>query len=308
MLSKFSATLLYSAIFLSSVPASLAKPQPNDILTCSATPLTSGWQRLNEQCDIGTGLWGRDPQQHQGSFWLQCNYSQAIPAKKFSSSITGTFPASSYLINDGNKYRCLIGPFNNHTQAESAKVKLANIDVKSTFIRQTQRPIVVEASAKQLAPILQAAAEEEQSPTTKTVPVSKQTLIEERVVLDSAIYSFTFNNIKYYQPKNIQSDKTLPPAFVKENEQYWSRTNIQSAGQWCERFGLRLPTYDELKHLQTYGQRFLLRNHWPITNSYWSDTINPYTGEIKTLNLRNGKYDEYRPLALLYTACVAENS
>ncbi|PSW21549.1 SPOR domain-containing protein [Photobacterium sanctipauli] len=294
----------------SASPSIAAEPQTN-VTGCTASSLPSGWQRLNSQCDTGTGLWGRDPQPHQSHFWLQCNYSQAIPARKFSNIVTQAFPSASYLIHDGKSYRCLIGPFDSVEQAKDAKVKLAAAKIEKTFIRQTKQPIAISSAGKTLQPIL-AAVENEQAQTKPSQRANaeppKETLIENRTVLDSAIYSFTFDNIKYYQPKNIQSSKDMPPAFVKEHNQYWSRVSIQNAGQWCQRFGLRLPTYDELKHLQTYGQRFLLRNHWPVSNSYWSDTINSYTGEIKTLNLRNGHYDEYRPRALLYTTCVTEAS
>lgn len=90
----------------------------------------------------------------------------------------------------------------------------------------------------------------------------------------------------------------------KEHGQFWSKVNYQTAQSWCRRYGLRLPTLEELTALHTYGQHHLLRLQWPIKANYWSSTVSFYSGEIQTLNLRSGRGDDYRPLALLYTTCV----
>lgn len=279
----------------------------SDLSSCSASEHSSGWLMLNAQCDIGKGLWGKEPTTPSGHFWVQCNYSQAIPAKAFSDKVTHRFPQQSFLVYDDERYRCLIGPLSTYAQATFAQQALEELGITQTFIRQANAAIDSDQANKlprsQSDPVTQLTA-------TQTAQDSQhpQTLIESRTVLNAAIYSFTFENLNYYQPRNVQSSQEMPPAFVKEQEQYWSRVNIADAGQWCARYGLRLPSFDEIRQLQTYGQRFLLRNHWPIEMNYWSDTVSSYSGEIKTLNLRSGRTDEYRPLALLYTTCVNEAS
>ncbi|MGF1723781.1 SPOR domain-containing protein [Photobacterium nomapromontoriensis] len=278
-----------------------------DTSSCHTTEHSSGWLMLSAQCDIGTGLWGKEPTTTTGHFWVQCNYSKAIPAKSFSDNIIQHFPQQSFLIYDKARYRCLIGPLASFSQAKRTQQALNQLGVTQSFIRHATSPQHIvqlrQSPSAQANPTTQPVAtqvdQDSQPPQQQS-----QTLVENRVVLNAALYSFTFKNLNYYQPRNIQSSQEMPPAFVKENAQYWSRINITDAGKWCERYGLRLPSFEELSQLQTYGQRFLLRNHWPIEMNYWSNTVSSYSGEIKTLNLRSGRADEYRPLALLYTTCV----
>ena len=281
-------------------PASFA--DENNRTYCQVEKLTAGWQLLNAQCDIGNGLWGRRPKPSNSSFWIQCNYGKSLPNKAMTKTIRGLFPGNSYLVPDNENYRCLIGPFQGYNQAQTARAQLTENQLEQTFIRQTASPVAISSKAvsHSTAPAPTTASsipQNNQQPTPK---------IANRVVLNSIIYSFTFNNLNYHQPRTINSTADMPPAFIREHDQYWSKVNFLPAESWCKRYGLRLPTITELKALQTYGQYLLLRHQWPIKSSYWSSTINPYTGEIKTLNLRSGQPDEYRPLAQLYTTCVSD--
>lgn len=294
--------------------------------TCSTSTHPSGWTMLNSHCDIGQGLWGRKPNNEQGQFWVQCNYSKALPDTAFLRILQQSFPEQHYLYKDGDHYRCLIGPLDRYTLAQQTKAKLIEQGITNAFIRHqtsgsdtASLPINPEKARQPLSAEQQLAAtrlaltdsaqtypevKASHPSSQEALPSSIKTLIAHRTVLDAAVYSFTFDNLNFYLPRNIQSTQAMPPAFVKEFDQYWSRVPLVDAKQWCQRYGLRLPSFDELKHLQTYGQRFLLRNHWPITYSYWTDSISHYSGEIQALNVRNGRADEYRPRALLYTACV----
>lgn len=280
---------------------SLSLPQTgfadNDNKTyCQLESSASGWYVLNDQCDIGNGLWGRKPEPVSSSFWIQCNYGKYLPNRELASKIKSLFPGNHYIVPDNNKYRCLIGPFQDFNQADNAKAQLAAHGLNKAFIRQTASPVAIsnKANVETSTP----------NPAAK-LPTSQ---VDDRIVLNSIIYSFTFNNLKYHQPRNINSTQEMPPAFIQEHNQYWSKVNYLPAANWCKRYGLRLPTVNELKDLQTNGQYLLLRHQWPVKSSYWSETLNPYTGEIKTLNLRSGHFDEYRPLAQLYTTCVTEAS
>ncbi|OLQ81650.1 hypothetical protein BIT28_04400 [Photobacterium proteolyticum] len=262
---------------------------------------------MNTQCDIGKGLWGRAPKNKDSSFWIQCHYGQSLPNSNTKATINKLFKNNSYLVPDNGKSRCLIGPFQSHAQAKAAKAQLARHKLKDTFIRQTNTQITFPGQVKQPpAPVKQRTVKASNKNSVKSN--SRKTLVENRVVLNSVIYSFTFNNLKYHLPRNINSTQEMPPMFVREHEQYWSKVNYASAKNWCQRYGLRLPTAEELKELQTHGQHFLLRNNWPIKSSYWSNTISVYSGEIESINLRSGQRDEYRPLALLYTTCVTAAS
>ncbi|MCW8327706.1 DUF823 domain-containing adhesin [Photobacterium sp. SDRW27] len=272
--------------------------------TCQVEKTVSGWKLLNSQCDIGNGLWGRKPKNIPSSFWLQCNYGKALPNKELTAQLSRFYHEESYLVPDNGKLRCLIGPFQNYNQAKTAKNQLNSQKLKNTFIRQTTSVVSINNRTSGYA-------RTDTSSTSAQSPAAtqqKKKLVDNRVIMNSIIYSFTFNNLSYHLPKNINSTKEMPPAFTQENNQYWSKVNFLPAENWCKKYGLRLPTAAELKELQTYGQYLLLRHKWPIKSSYWSNTINPYTGEIKTLNLRNGQDDEYRPLAQLYVTCVTEAS
>lgn len=277
--------------------------------TCRVEKVESGWRYLNPQCDIGNGLWGRKPKHGDSSFWVQCHYGQSLPNQTVTTTINKLFQGNSYLIPDNGKSRCLIGPFLNYEQALTAKGQLARHKLGETFIRQTHTRVTIPGQVntshysrpqvkKSSKPVQERKVKKSEKSSTKN------TLVENRVVLNSVIYSFTFNNLKYHLPRNINSTQEMPPMFVREHGKYWSKVNFATAKNWCQRYGLRLPTSAELKELQTRGQHFLLRNNWPIKSSYWSNTISVYSGEIETLNLRSGQRDEYRPLALLYTTCV----
>ena len=264
---------------------------------CQVESSAPNWPTLNSQCDIGRGLWGRTPKQESSSFWLQCYYGKILPNKAITATIKGLYPNNSYLAPDGDNYRCLIGPFQHYHQAQSALDNLARHQLDQTFIRQTSSMVTISTNTGGKAP----------ADTTATKTGERQRLlVENRVVQNAVIYSFTFKNLNYHLPRNINSTADMPPAFTREHDQYWSKVNFLPAESWCTRHGLRLPTISELKDLQTNGQHLLLRHRWPIQSSYWSSTINPYSGEIETLNLRNGRADEYRPLAQLYTTCVSE--
>ena len=292
---------------------------------CATTPHASGWTLLDSACDVGQGLWGRKPKTENGTFWVQCNYSKAMPDQAFLRTVQQVFPASHYLLNDDDHYRCVVGPVNSYSHAKEVRETLLQQGIRNAFIRQqidVKTRNTTLSAAEQVAATKMATINATRKTAAKTplfTPASSSTttvqpasaakpLLENRIVLDAAIYSFTFENLNFYQPRTIQSTREMPPAFVKEHQQYWSRVPLNEAQQWCNRYGLRLPSFDELKHLQTYGQRFLLRNHWPIIHSYWSQSVSHYSGEIQTLNVRNGRVDEYRPLALLYTTCVQEAS
>ena len=271
---------------------------------CKVDKVESGWQYLNAQCDIGKGLWGRAPKNKDSSFWIQCHYGQSLPNSRTTATINKLFKNNSYLVPDNGKSRCLIGPFQSHAQAQGAKLQLARHQLKDTFIRQTNTRITLPGQVKYSPAPVKPQTTKTNAKSSSSSSSSKKTLVENRVVLNSVIYSFTFNNLKYHLPRNINSTQDMPPMFVREHNQYWSKVNYAAANKWCQRYGLRLPTAEELKELQTHGQHFLLRNNWPIKSSYWSSTISLYSGEIESINLRNGQRDEYRPLALLYTTCV----
>ncbi|WP_232428126.1 SPOR domain-containing protein [Photobacterium marinum] len=314
-----------------------AEPSPTH---CLIERSDSGWQILNSQCDIGKGLWGREPRDSESSFWLQCNYSQSLPNQNLTKAINRLFSHNSYLVPDNDKYRCVIGPFEDHQLAEKAQRQLERFNIDKTFIRQTAHKITVTGQAGLITPLAttilkpripevvpSTAPQQPAKPVTqkaqaKAKPATKPTesanqksdtgkhsiLVENRVILNSAIYSFTFNNLKYHLPMTINSTEEMPPMFVREQNIYWSKVNFTTAESWCKRFGLRLPTIAELQYLHTHGQHYLLRHRWPIKANYWSNTLNTYSGEIRTLNIRSGRPDDYRPLALLYATCVVEAS
>ncbi|WP_299015503.1 SPOR domain-containing protein [uncultured Photobacterium sp.] len=299
--------------------SSLATEQPSS--QCQIERSASEWQFLNSQCDIGTGLWGRKPKENNGSFWLQCNYSKALPNKLLSKAIHKFFPHNSYLIPDNGKYRCVIGPFQDHELVKNAQQQFAKLNINKAFVRQTTTQITVRGQTE--LPVISAPTEIKTSKqnaaikSKQTKSVTKETqkqtdkknvLIENRVILNSAIYSFTFNNLKYHLPMTINSTQEMPPMFIREHNQYWSKVNFATAENWCQHFGLRLPTIAELQYLHTHGQHFLLRHRWPIKANFWSNTVNLYSGEIRTMNIRSGRPDDYRPLALHYTTCVTEAS
>lgn len=280
--------------------------------SCSAKTLSSAWRILDPNCDIGKALWGKEPiNASQSQYWVQCNYSKAMPDKAFREKIAKLFINNLFLYNDQGHYRCLIGPIDNYPAAQQITQILSANEIKNSFIRQTTDTVELEAihtASTHAASATHEVSENLSRHRPAQDTTSKERIATDRVILDSAIYAFTFNNLEYYQPLTIDSTQDMPPSFIKENGELWSKVNIQAATNWCTRYQLRLPSYDELKQLQTYGQRFLLRNHWPISNNYWSSTISSYSGEIQTLNLRSGRADDYRPLAQLYTTCVKEAS
>ncbi|UXI02481.1 SPOR domain-containing protein [Photobacterium sp. TY1-4] len=301
---------IYWILFASlpfSHPVNAASPSATS--RCQVEKAEQGWQYLNASCDIGTGLWGKTGQPTNHSFWLQCHYGKSLPNRAMTAALRDLYPNHFFLVPDRGNVRCLVGPFQTWPQAVEAKKNLAARQQTETFIRQTRAPVTLTnvmpfASSKQPVAPSQTTLTAPSTKLTKSTAAKKETLIDNRVVMGAAVYAFTYERLNYHQPMNISSEQALPPMMNKENGHFWSKVNYQTAENWCRRFGLRLPTVEELTALHTYGQHHLLRLQWPIQANYWSSTLSFYSGEIKTLNLRSGRGDEYRPLALLYTTCV----
>ncbi len=73
--------------------------------------------KLDSNCPTGKGLWGRAPQSADSALWIQCRYDTfPISTQDYAYLYTNV---SQTIVeqNDGNGYRCLIGPYSDHEQA-----------------------------------------------------------------------------------------------------------------------------------------------------------------------------------------------
>ncbi|CAH0533617.1 hypothetical protein VST7929_01488 [Vibrio stylophorae] len=110
-----------------------------DIQPAPLGDASTPWKQLAQSCDIGQGLWGREPKSHRGSFWLQCGYGQALPNPKVHEMLHRLYPDNTFIIQDTqNNYRCLIGPFTTYDYAAKGKEALDKMGIK-TFIREVAK-------------------------------------------------------------------------------------------------------------------------------------------------------------------------
>ncbi|UJF17720.1 SPOR domain-containing protein [Vibrio sp. SS-MA-C1-2] len=120
------------------------------LLTDSKSDVDTTWKIINSKCDIGEGLWSREPKNREHLFWLQCGFSATPPASQKQQKLATHFMNNVYLHQGEKGYRCLIGPFKNIDQAIDAKDRLIKQLHLKSFIREI--PIV---SAKREASITQ---------------------------------------------------------------------------------------------------------------------------------------------------------
>lgn len=285
----------------------------------------SQWSFLNNSCDIGKGLWGHKPKQMTGQYWVQCGYGSKLPSSSLSNKVRSLFPEQSFILKEGGNYRCLVGTFNSYDEATKARFLLRGNGLPDSFIRQVTSsnkvPQKIAAASKKKATDFSLAIPEEQRLVDKPMKFNKPAPIVNRKAVPLQImtyenidntfatntiaYSFSIGKTRFYVPQNLPASNQDTPKYIVENNRYWIGTTWQQSNQWCEHFGLRLPTTKELMSLARQGQAELMREKWPKEINYWSaDMISD--NKYRSVNLQTGRLQATNPNAVLYATCVIQ--
>lgn len=261
-----------------------------------SSPLSkNGWQNLNANCDIGAGIWSNKKAPTTGKFWLQCNYSKNIPSSKLKVKVQQLFPKNSFLIKTkDNNYRVLVGLFNSSTEALSALNTLKKHNIPA-FLRLQTKDIKENKAAMQAI---------KKPPTApkhlSRLKVATYNDVNNTFATNSILYSFALNGVNYYLPQHISQNDT-DITFIKEHGMYWLGLNHQQAQQWCQHFGLELPTSEQLATLGK-NQQLLSQHKWPKKVSFWAqerqeNSASVYDFKTKRTYLTN-------PTSYKYATCV----
>lgn len=283
----------------------------------------SQWSFLNNSCDIGKGLWGHKPKKMAGSYWVQCGYGAKLPSASLSNKVRSLFPQQSFILKESGNYRCLVGTFDTYEEAKKARFLLRGNGLADSFIRQVSStskvPQKIASTEKKPVDFSLAIPEDQKlvdkpMKYNKPVPMDKKAVplqimtyenIDNTFATNTIAYSFSIGKTRFYIPQNLPAGNQDTPKYIVENNRYWIGTTWQQSNQWCEHFGLRLPTTKELISLARQGQAELMREKWPKEVNYWTSDMTS-DNKYRSVNLQTGHLQATNPNAVLYATCVIQ--
>ncbi|KGY10922.1 sporulation protein [Vibrio tubiashii] len=287
--------------------SALSAPTLAEEFLCDATQAsTNELPLLDKSCPIGKGLWGKSkPRGTESTFWIQCGvFSKPLSlpkAKKLYQHISTDVWAKP----EGNAYRCLIGPYQDFSQAKAdlAKVK-TEPGYKEAFVREVvkgapAKPVaakpksqskpkqLAKAASQQSTTIIPAPVRAKKQPET-IKPVAekpKQRRTEVSIRLSAAV-----SGLEYKVPYTMFSDDQ----FYMEHDLPWNRLDYEGAYKTCYRLGMRLATSSEWKAL--LDSNVMQKDKWPMHLPYWgADRVGLFT---------SGKVNQLKGTSLLNIVCV----
>jgi len=274
----------------------------------------SHWPFLDTSCPIGIGLWSKKPDSITSQFWVQIAYGSHEPNHHISELIHQYYPKQSFLLKDADHYRALIGRFNSFVQAQQAKKQLAKIGITESFIRQVHlaKPVkktkVVEKAPK-IIPSYHSSTSPKtsshKSPSSAAQKIMTYDDIDNTFVTNMINLGFEFSHLRFFTPQNLPVNAQNTSPFIMENNHFWIGTTWKQASQWCEHFGLTLPTPHQLSLLAKQGQEHLRQHKWPNKFNYWtSNKVNART--YSSVNIKTGKVQNSSLNTKLYATCVTD--
>lgn len=286
--------------------SALSTPTLAEEFLCDATQAsTNELPLLDKSCPIGKGLWGKSqPRGSESTFWIQCGvFSKPLSlpkAKKLYQHISTDVWAKP----EAKAYRCLIGPYQDFSQAKADLVKVkTEPGYKEAFVREVVKGAPVKPTAvkaKQPKPKQVAKAAPQQSTTIIPAPVRtkpepevikpvaeqpKQRQTEISIRLSAAV-----SGLEYKVPYTMFSDDQ----FYMEHDLPWNRLDYEGAYKTCYRLGMRLATPEEWKTL--LDSNVMQKDKWPMHLPYWgADRVGLFT---------SGKVNQLKGTSLLNVVCV----
>lgn len=238
----------------------------------------TSWRMTGASCPSGRGLWDRKPNNPQGTFWIQCGYTNGVPPAWFAKMLGEMVAENRILLKKENEnYRCLIGPFNRINEANSMRDRLRNEpELKSVFVREVQDGRV---TVKQTMPKKQDADNKIlPKPVDKTVaplPITPiddfdddftDTTAKKEAVSESNTDKKVMNR-DFYQIGNLYSPtpKSRESHYFEGNKR-WLRATFKEANNICNSNGMDVVDVDSLRAAATKPKE---KSQLPKRLPYW---------------------------------------
>ncbi|WP_152442336.1 SPOR domain-containing protein [Grimontia indica] len=201
-----------------------------------------GWQVVDQSCRVGAGLWSKRPIKNEGRFWVQCGVVSQLPKPWFKKEVEAVLMQDKLVFRqEGNQYRCLVGPFERYSEAEIVKDVMKQRKVfASAFIRDISQP----EKATKLS--------QSDKPKKKTVLKASKPAKTERRYID-------VGSLKSPMPKVNE-----PRYSAKQN--IWWRATLREANQACRQDGMKLVSELTLKTLSSTPD---WKSTYPSRLPYW---------------------------------------
>ncbi|MDA0120473.1 SPOR domain-containing protein [Vibrio sp. T11.5] len=283
----------------------LSAPTYAEEFLCDATQASSAsLPVLDAACPIGKGMWGKQQPKGQSSyFWIQCGvFGQplALPEAK---QVYQHISTDIWAKQEGNTYRCLIGPYKAFSEAKADLAKVKQLpNYQQAFIRE----IVKGAPAVKAASVARAVTKSKPTPAMK-VAQQKTTILpppskpepkaaakpqsEPSREKGVSIRQHTIiNGVEYKVPYAMFGNDQ----FYMEHELPWNRMDYEMAYKTCYRMGMRLATANEWQAL--LNAKVMSRDKWPMHLPYW--------GAERTGLFYSGKVNQLKGTSLLNVMCV----
>ncbi|WP_231870179.1 SPOR domain-containing protein [Grimontia celer] len=203
-----------------------------------------GWQVVDQSCQVGSGLWSKRPIRNDGRFWVQCGVVSQLPKPWFAKEIEAVLMQDKLVFREeGDKYRCLVGPFERYSEAEIVKDVMKQRKVfASAFIRDVSLPENASKVSKPDKPSKVKAAKASKLMPAKTT----------RQYIDVGA-------LKSPMPE------TGEPRY-SDKQNVWWRATIKEANQACRQDGMTLVSESTLKALSSMPD---WKNTYPSRLPYW---------------------------------------
>lgn len=201
-----------------------------------------GWQVVDQSCHVGAGLWSKRPIKNEGRFWVQCGVVSQLPEPWFKKEVEAVLMQDKLVFRqEGNQYRCLVGPFERYSEAEIVKDVMKQRKVfASAFIRDISQP---EKATK--------LSQSSKPKKTAVVKASKPAKTERRYIDVGSL-------------KSPMPEVNEPRYSAKQN--VWWRATLREANQACRQDGMRLVSESTLKTLSSMPD---WKSTYPSRLPYW---------------------------------------
>lgn len=287
--------LIASLIFIFTASSVHAAPFICDATQASANSLPV----LSENCPIGKGLWGKQlPPKNSNSFWIQCGVFRNPLSLGEAKVIYDVITTDVWMKPENNGYRCLIGPYEDFSLANTELNKIHSIvRYKQAFIRafasQDPEPVTAVKKPQQQRQLPKTIPQKPPTPavdsgvktstTNQTLPLSLNNKVSIRKKL-------TLDGIEYIIPF-IDSDLVQ---FYMEYDKPWNRMSYLDANKTCSAIGMQQATVPQWKKL--LNSALMKKDQWPMYLPYWGkDSIGLFT---------SGKTSQLKGTSLLNVLCV----
>jgi hypothetical protein len=265
---------------------------------------------LSQDCPVGSGIWGEEPADDDGLFWIQCGLFSEAHTMKRAQPIYNVISTDVWVKPEKKGYRCLVGPYEKYS---AAKADLENIQTlssyKKSFIRNASSPSVATKEPKKAAPtpVAKATPKPKTSPAAAAIapvvdnPVEKPSTPAKKVSAEPEKETMVAETVVARRDAKIGDKYYAIPFLMDGYDQFymeygiaWNRLNYERATEVCQSQKMRLPSSEEWKTL--IDSQVMSKKQWPLHLPYW--------GDDKQGLFTSGKVTQLTGTSLLNVVCV----